>query len=76
MYSPTILKQIEKFAKNDMAMARLEEDGIIITDTKQGNVDLSYANGIYRLANASGTLYEGKAKGCCQAIVSLYDVVA
>ena len=74
MYSQETMKQLEKFANSDMRMAR-KEGKIIIARTQKGNVDLSYADGVYKLVNAGIVLYEGKAKGCKETIVNLYDVV-
>lgn len=69
-------KQLEGYANSDMQMARREGE-IIMARTKKGNVNLSYADRTYKLVQ-DGTgevLYEGKAKGCREVIVNLYDVV-
>ena len=74
MYSQATLKQLEGFANSDMRMA-CKEGEIIIARTKKGNVDLSYANGTYKLVQTGFVLYEGKANGCKETIVNLYDVI-
>ena len=77
MYSPEITRKLERFANNDMRMARKEDGGIIITNTKQGNVNLTYWPIVreYRIADYSGkVLFHGKAEDCRKAIINLYDV--
>ena len=76
MYSQETMKQLERFANTDMRMVRKEGE-IIIARTKKGNIDLSCAAGVYKLVqHITGlVLYEGKAKGCREVIVNLYDVI-
>ena len=68
------MKQLERFANSDMRMARKEGE-IIIARTKKSNVDLSYVDSVYKLVQHGIVLYEGKASGCRETIVNLYDVV-
>ena len=73
------LKQaLTKYADRDLRQARKEgAKSMVITETKSGNLDLSYATGVYTIKafNGGGLLAQGAAKVVRDFLVANYTVV-
>jgi hypothetical protein len=71
-----IKAQLIKFANQDLALAR-KTGAVAVTQTKLGNIEIQYENGVYTAyAMLNGdVLAQGKAQVARDLLVSIYDVV-
>jgi hypothetical protein len=75
MENQTLIKALNRFADKDMSLAR-KTGAVCITDTKVGNVEVQYDDGVYTAyeLTTGAVLSTGPAKVMRALIVSLYEV--